>query len=300
MDLLISPSLVFQYINNLSKISKTYEEKLLALLFENKNNSFIVNQKLLDFFESEFDPNSYEYIIYQDELVGILGNNMINIITTKDTILEVLADTHVEYINQKNSLDAYVNLCLDGTYSLKNNFSGVLNNVANVLSKDYIYFFLAAYNPIGLTKWFYDFRTNNEVKTFLENLYKLRTHNEIIIFDRNINLTHNYYDFLKNKRLSFKYYTLMHHTFNVVERSNQYRAIKGFFDNCGLTVFRAPLTVIHERRIMFNNIIIDFDNDLANLKIEEPNWKINIYVCNEIKRMMDNKRINMFNRDNIT
>ncbi len=298
MDLLVTPQLISSYINNLNKINKTAEERIVNLLFENVNNKFILNKKLLEHFELEFDPSSNDFLKFQTEMVSLLDNKTISIASSEDILKEVLVDTEKKYLNKKSCHETYLNLSIDEVSSLKNNYSGILNKISDVNSKDYTFYFLAAYNPIGLTKWHYDFANNNQIKIFLENIYKLRTQNEICIFDKNINLTHNYYNFFKNKRLKFNYYTLKHRNFNKVERSDQYRTIKAFFDRCALNVFRAPNKIIHERRLMFNNIIIVFDNDPANLCVDEPNWYINIYVCDNIKFQMDNKRNNMFERDN--
>jgi hypothetical protein len=298
MDILLTPQLVSTYINNYSKINKTEEDKLINLIFENKNNNYILNKKLIEKYELEFKPQSNELDRFQTELVMILDSRTINKASTKDVLIEILQETHDVYIREKTSHETYLNLSIDEANSLKNDYSGILDKISNVNSKDYTFYFLAAYNPICLTKWHYDFNDDNQIKTFLENIYKLRTLNEINIFDKNINLTHNYYNFFKNKRIKFNYYTLKHRNFSIVDRIDQYRTIKKFFDSCALNVFRAPNKIIHERRLMFNNIIITFDNDPANVCVNEPNWKIDIYVCNNIKSQMDNKRKNMFDRDN--
>lgn len=302
MDLLVTPKLVSSYINNRNKMNKTAEKLIVNLLFENTNNKFILNQKLLEYFELEFDPASNDYLDFQTEMVSLLDRKKISIPSSKVILKEVLEETEKNYFDIKSCNETYLNLSIDGVSSLRNNYSGILDNISNVNSKDYTYYFLAAYNPIGLTKWYYDFTSNNQIKLFLENIYKLRTSKikDITIFDKNYNLTHNYYDFFKNKRLRLNYYTLKHYNIKFIDRSNRYRIIKDFFDQCALIVFTAPIKIIHERRIMFNNIIIDFDNDIANICVEEPNWKINIYVCNNIKSQMEIKKIGLFENDNTT
>lgn len=281
-------------------MNKTTEERIVSLLFENENNKFILNQKLLNLFELEFDPSSNVFLNFQSEMLSLLDSKKISIPANKDILAEVLAETELNYLSAKSCHETYLNLSLDEISSLKNDYSGILDKISNVNSKDYTFYFLAAYNPIGLTKWHYDFTSNLQIKIFLENIYKLRTSKikDIVIFDKNYNLTHNYYDFFKNKRLRFNYYTLKHYSIKYIDRSDRYRIIKDFFNQCALNVFIAPKTIIHERRIMFNNIIIDFDNDIANVCINEPTWKMNVYVCNNIKSKMDIKKRDMFEKDN--
>ncbi|MFC0777163.1 hypothetical protein [Flavobacterium sp. HJSW_4] len=300
MDLLITPKLVSSYIKSLNKINKNDAEKIIHLFFDNENNNFIVNKKLLELYESEFSPDSYEFVKFQDEMVHLLNGRGINKGTQKINLDEVLQDSEKKYLAEKTCNEIYMNLSDNAANSLKNEFSAVLDNLSDKKSKDYTFFYLAAYNPISLTKRFYDFDTDDDIKLFLEDIYKLRTKNKITIFDKNINLTHRYYDFFKNKGLAFDYYTLKHRSFDIVERSNQYRILRDFFNRCAVYVYRAPVSNIHERRVMFNNLIIEFDNDPANILVSEPNWKIDIFVCNTIKSEIDNKGRRLFQRDTTT
>lgn len=297
MDLLLSPQLFSLYINNLNKIVKSQEENLISLIFNNVNNQFILNRKLLDKYESEFAPQSNELDRFQNELVMLLDNKSINISSSKNSLLDILNETNDNYLQQKNDRETYVNLSVNAENSINNDFSAILDNYNNLLSRDHIYFYLAAYNPIGLTKRYYDFASNKEIKDFLENIYKIRTHNEINIFDRNINLGHSYYNFFKNKRHQFKYFTIFKK--DLIERSDDYRTLNSFFARCSMLIYRGAKINLHERRIMFNNIIIEFDNDIANILVTEPTWKLNIYVCNKIWSKIEQKKV-AFTRDTTT
>lgn len=300
MDLLITPKLVHSYIMNLNKINKNDEEKLVNLIFENNNNKFILNKKLLDFFEAEFQTDSYEFVKFQDEMVNLLYSKGINKGTDELLLEKVLEETEKKYLNEKTCFEVYMNLSENEDNSLNNNYSAILNKISNPIGKDFTFFYLAAYNPISLTKRHYDFSNEAEIKTFLECLYKLKTTNYLSFYDRNINLTHNYYDFFKNKGLRINYFTLKHRNFDIVERKNQYQTLKSFFNSCSMHVFRAPLKIIHERRLMFNNVIIEFDNDPANILVNEPTWKIDVFVCNDIRNQMFIKGRDLFVRDNAT
>lgn len=300
MDLLVTPKIVYNYILNLNKINKTNEEKIINLIFENNNNKFLLNKKLLEFYESEFIPDSYEYIKFQDEMVNLLYTRGINKGANEEDLVNLLEKTEKKYINEKSCQEVYLNLSECAENSLNNDFSAILTNYSNSKTKDYTFYYLAAYNPISLTKRHYDFSDEKEIKSFLDSIFKLRTSNELLIFDKNINLSHPYYNILKNKSLRINYYTLKHRNFDIVERKNQYHTLKSFFNNCSMFVFRAPNRIIHERRLIFNNIIIEFDNDPANLLINEPNWKIDIFVCNNIKNQMEIKGRNLFARDYTT
>lgn len=300
MDLLVTPNLVSNYIMNLNKINKNGEEKIINLIFENSNNKFIINKKLLECFEAEFQADSYEFVKFQDEMVNLLSSKGINKGTKEVDIKKILEETEKKYLKEKNCNEVYLNLSESDDISLKNKFSAILSEFSNPKSKDYTFFYLAAYNPISLTKRHYDFADEAEIKSFLDSIYGLKTTNELSIFDRNINLTHNYYNFFKNKGLKINYYTLKHRSFNLVEKKDQYTTLIRFFNRCSMFVFRAPHKIIHERRLMFNNIIIEFDNDPANILVSEPNWKIDVYVCNTIKNQMEIKGGDLFRRDYTT
>ena len=295
MNLLLSPELISLYFSNFNKFVKTEEELILSSIFSNSNNKFILNKKLLEKYESEFLPDSNELDAFQNELVILLNNRSLNILATKDEVIDILQETNDNYLLYKSDKETYLNLSLTSLTSINNNFSAFLDNFNNSKSKDYLYFYLAAYNPIGLTKRYYEFESNSEIKEFLENIYSLRTHNEINIFDRYINLSHPYYNVLKNKGLQIKYHTITKR--DIVEKRDDYTKLNAFFSRCSMLVYRGQKNSLHERRIMFNNIIIEFDNDIANILVTEPTWKINVYVCNTILSQIETKKRRHFSRD---
>lgn len=288
MDLLISPKLVSSYINNASKIGKTEEEKLTMLLFENSNNKFIVNKKILTHYENEFSSESSELDKYRLEFVKIIQDRIINKSSDKDDLIEILEETHDKYINEKTDSETYLNLATDATCGLNNRFTGLLNNVVNKKSKDYLYYNLAAHNPNAITYRFYDFANDREVEKLFNCLFDLKTenHNYVDIFDRNINLTHTFYSKIRRSVSRINYYTLAKR--DIVLRSDDFRTINAHFNS--VFVFRGKADYLHERRVMFNTIIIECDDDFGNISIGRPTWKIDISVCRIIKMNMDSKK----------
>lgn len=297
MDLLISPYLVQKYINvsSTGRLAKSQDDIILSSIFENKNNRFILNQKLLDFYEGLFAPNSNELDIFQQQFVELINERGISKASNKSSLKDVLLETQDNYLNEKNDLEIYMNLSVDDSDSCEGKFSGYFSKMSTERLRHFLYFNLAANNPNPLTYWYYDFNSNDEIKLFLNNIYELYTGGEIDIFDAYLNIGHSYYDFFLHQANKINYYTAFMPARKIVEKIDANRGLIDYFKK--VFIFRAHhSTYLHERRIKFNNISIEINNDFANVLIAEPTWKIDVYVCNRIVGEINRKK-QFFSRD---
>ncbi|MBL7916181.1 MAG: hypothetical protein JNL49_14210 [Bacteroidia bacterium] len=123
---------------------------------------------------------------------------------------------------------------------------------------------------------FQDFKTETEIASFFNSVFSISKHNnEIFIFDRETTETHlskikgkkiKYYTYLKGKRS--QYYTL------IPDKRNLKKALGGKLR----LYYTCNGRKIHERKIIFDNIIVTIDNSRKNVTIQEPTWEVFISV----------------------
>ena len=271
----MSPFLVQQYIYCSGQLFKSPEDKLLSQIFENKNNRFILNTKLVNQYESQFPAQSNELDIFQQQFAELINNRGISKSATKSILKDILVETEQNYLADKNDSEIYLNLSNDNNDSCEGTFSAYFTKAISEKLKDYLYFNLAAHNPNPLTYWHYEFKTDNEIKNFFHYIYSLFIGDEIDIFDAYVNLTHPYYEPFLGKNHKINYYTAYIPQKKIVEKINLNKELIAYFKR--VFIFRAQHSkYIHERRIKFNNLTIEINNDPANLLIAEPTWKIDI------------------------
>ncbi|WP_119791783.1 hypothetical protein [Flavobacterium anhuiense] len=283
MEILLTPQLVKIYINTRSKFQKTTEEQLISQVFETKTNHFVLNKALLDLFEQEFPENTSERDFFRDEFATFINNQSISISASGANLKLLLQSMEREYLALSRN-QTYVNLSFNDIDSTQSKFSATLSNLNN--QRDYLFYDLAARGKTGLTFWQHNFQTNLEIQTFFNYLYDLRQGDNVDIFDAFTNFGHSYHDKMINESARFNYYTKS--IYNTVERNDNKDEIVAKY--LRVTVRRARRSQIHERRIMFMDMIIEVSNDWQNLLIEEPTWKIDIFICEETCRKISSKK----------
>lgn len=283
MEILLTPKLVEIYITTRAKLQKTMEEQLISQIFEAKSNNFILNKALLDLFEAQFPEQTSERDFFRDEFAAFINNQSISVSATGANLQLLLQSMERQYLALSRN-QTYVNLTFNNVDSTQSKFSAALSNLSN--QRDHIFYDLAARGKMGITLWQHNFQTNLEIETFFNYLYDLRQGDSVDIFDAFTNFTHNYHDKMINENARFNYYTKS--IYNIVDRNDNKREIIAKY--LRVTVRRAQRNQIHERRVMFMDMIIEVSNDWQNLLIEEPTWKIDIFICEDTCRKISLKK----------
>lgn len=292
MDLLISPDLVNEFLALIYKDNRSQSEMLTYLTFQNKNNYFILSKKLLEFYEEEVKQFPEALEIFQGFFSEIINDRLINCFgCNNDNLLVVMQDIETAYLNDENLpkfSTVYLNISKTLIQSLNNTKSGILDNL--IQNRHKLIFQLTAYNPKEVSFRYYDFRTNNEIKSFFDFLFNICTnYTEIDIFDRQINLQHNLYNSIKNIK-KINYYTKKIYHLSCPQEN---RVLRSNFNR--IKIFRIENNQIHERRIKIRNLIIEIDDDFWNLKVDRHTWKISILICDQTSAMIDQKKL-LFDR----
>lgn len=275
MEILLTPALVKIYITTRAKFQKTIEEQLISQIFETKYNSFILNKTLLDLFEAEFPEHTSERDFFRDEFAAFINNQSISVSASGANLQLLLQAMERQYFTLARN-QTYINLTFNNVDSTQSKFSAALSNLNN--KRDHTFYDLAARGKMGITVWHHDFRTNIEIETFFNYLYDLRQGVNVDIYDAFTNFNHSYHDKMINEGAIFNYFTKEFRS--IVEKNDNKREIITKYLN--VAVRRARRSLIHERRIIFMDMIIEVSNDWQNLLVEEPTWKIDVFICQEI------------------
>lgn len=121
-----------------------------------------------------------------------------------------------------------------------------------------------------------DFNNDNEIKTFFDNLFLIpKFIKEVYVFDREQTSA----VLTKAHGNQIKYYTLMggSHKY-LLDRQDARRILRRELGGRLKLFYTSDPRVLHERKILIENLIITIDNSRNNLTISEPTWEITVCI----------------------
>ena len=124
-----------------------------------------------------------------------------------------------------------------------------------------------------------DFLADNEIENFFSNLFCVYNFlKEVVIFDREINSS-----LLSTiKGVNVKYYTYSKRGKQYdVDRQTAKNNLKKELGGKLKLFYTNDLRILHERKIIIENLIITIDNSRSNLTIKEPTWEITVTIDEE-------------------
>jgi len=250
-----------KYVSN--SRDKTFSD--INSIFFNDNNNILISTSYLDLIESTFDSELINLLV-----VELSDNNRISpdiIDNNEDNIFEKL------YEDNCNNIDCLCAITLNETLSIDHyKYSRKDKKSKN---KDFLIFELLKSNIISFH--YYDFDTDLEIQKLLKTTFSLpKKLSKINIYNRYSE--YNYLTFLANK--SIHYFNLISGSYHI-KKLEFIRIENDLKANLGRNLILKSthdLKLLHERKIFFNHFILTFDQALDNLKVTEPNWKIDIEV----------------------
>lgn len=292
MDILLNTNLLVEYIDGLFKPNKSTNEKLLSRIIENNSNSFLLNKNIINEYENRLKDHLGDRI---DSLYPFLQN----LITNKsikikannaDKSNDIYEDIESSYFSDKNYFTSivYSNISITREASLNNKYSCIINEI----SKPNIHWLiseLAGGKNNSLTVRYFDFNSNDEIKGIFNDLFTLSDrYLLVLIYDRQTNFEHGLFDRIK-KTHNIHYYTSYSRDNRIKNKEikDNFRRVK---------IFKSSNKNIHERRLIVKDLIIETDNDFWNIRFDEPTWKIDISICNQVAKELIKKN-KMFKRD---
>lgn len=268
---------------NLSFSNKTFSDKKKGLdILYNIESKICFTRKYIDLLEAKVEnPDAYKALV--TELYDS-GRVHIETLPAKNSIEE-------EFISIENSsnLDVLIPVANSSIPDIKTKLKTYLVELNNIQekSREWIALQLATKGTCILSHL--DFSSNKEIESFFSETYLIpRNHNQIFIFDRD--RTAKYREALKNKNI--RYYTIhLKGRFYAHELKPDLLMLKKDLGNKLQLFYTNKRDLLHERKVIIDNLLITADNSMINLLKNSPTWEISITYCplksNNWKRKCD-------------
>lgn len=276
MDLLLHKDLILQYFKNLNRLDLDGNEQYVEKIMKNNNNNFLLSRNIITHLKEIIPKDDPVRNFFEQFILKIISERRVTNPPPSSDCYNY--EEEFMYLSQNHANDL---LFIISFYNYRY-LESKLSNIASIININkpnfhWVVVNLAANSPLPITVRYFDFNSNTEINHFFEIIFNLPSKiNVINIFDRNCNLGHSYFDSIINKGILIRYYTAQKRIFSdTVFCRNQ---IKSKFIN-RYSMFITDIHNIHERRIIFNNLIIDTDEDFWNLEFDRPTWKIDITYC---------------------
>jgi hypothetical protein len=274
MDVIISPLLFVQYVNNKIKPVKSENDKNIDSIIENNLNKLVLCKKQLDYIESKIlDGKLKEYFrLFIAEVINSRKvSPNVSLSTNDDDIYNSILDGYAE-LNESHKSDFC--FCFKKKEEKSNSTNDCIFEEYKKPNMHWLGYNIAAYSPRATTVRYYDFSDDSEINSVIEFYVKRINKAPIIsIFDRYLNLDHSVFSSFSNNYLVHYYTAQQSASQNNENIKNLRKKIKR------LKMFVGARDIIHERRIIINNLLIEFDDDYWNISVNKNTWKIDITYC---------------------
>lgn len=290
MDVLVSPQIFLLYFKNKLKPEKNEIDKIIEFIIDNPLNKIVISKRLVDFIDSCFEDgqNIKEYT--RNYLTYLIDRRSINPKSSESIVKDEQIFNSLFLGYQFMSF----NLKRDFLFSfrLKDELSDNINDcVLEEYKKPNCHWLglnIAAFCPRATTLRYFDFNSDSEIVELIRFFIARCNGKPIIeIFDRNVNLEHELFAPF-SQTFKVHYYTSRG---NSLANSEKLKELRREIKN--LLMFVADKSVIHERRIIIGNLIIEFDDDFWDISIDKNTWKIDMTYCSETTNKIKQK-INSF------
>ena len=258
--------------------SKSKENRTINKILFNNDVQICLNQNIIDEFEKVLEETEYfqAYIkeLYDNDRIVVENSN------PKLSINEQFKDIA---INSKISF--LIPVCLDNVEEYIQEIENiVVLKESKKINRNWIAIELLTNSSCNVG--FNDFTKDEEIKLFFDNLFKIpKFIKEIKIFNRDQQI--NYLQNIKGHNIEF--YTKMSSARMALQFRNETKKEmqKALGGRLKLLYTNNP-RIIHERKIIFNNLMITLDNALENITVAEPTWEIYVnYNKQKAERWLD-------------
>lgn len=248
-----------------SDIKDSISNSLLTVLY-NENIKVCLSRGLVDLIEKSIDDSDlWQFILRK--------------LSDDDRLIREKTDNQTSFCEQfveiyKKGLPFLlpITLDIDNEVSIDNSDLIILNNAKKV-NKDWLVLEVLSKGICNVC--YSDFRNDNEIGSFFEDIFSLNKDLGLInIFNREQDSK-----FLeKVKGCKIYYHTLIKgikYNFNDY-KDTLFKMRKELTSNKLTFFYTSNPRELHERKIIFDGVIITIDNSLNNLTIKEPTWEITI------------------------
>lgn len=244
--------------------SRCENNRILNKILFNNQIQVCLNKNLINEFENLLEETEY----FQAFIRELYDNDRI-VIEKSSANLSFKEQFKEIAINSKISFLIPITLSNVEEY-IKEIENLIIVDQAEKVNKHWIAIELLTNNLCNVS--FADFKNDIEINTFFENIFKLpKFIKQVKIFNRDQD--HKY--LTKIKGCNIDYYTLMNGSnANRHLRNETKRYIQKELGGKLKLLYTSNRRIIHERKIIFDNLIVTLDNSLENITINEPTWEI--------------------------
>jgi len=290
MDILLSSDVFKVYFSERAKFEKSEIEKDIVSIIENPNNKIILSKFMLNLIEKSIEDNYLD--TYHTIIEHITSTKSINISANdKSDEHEALNEMYNNYKQKITSRNLFLCMSIGEILSLKTKNSIIIDQLEKP-NWDWILLKVACQNPKPVNIRYFEFPNNQNIQSLFDNLFNvIENINYVMLYDKQQNLTHDYFKKLRTG-VQIHYYTSINHK----NQKDVVKTIQKHFQK--VKIFTAKPNFIHERRLILNHLIIECDDDFQNLSCERPTWMLSISHCKKTSLELSKKNDLHFQRCN--
>ncbi|MDV6170012.1 hypothetical protein R1T16_16355 [Flavobacterium sp. DG1-102-2] len=223
---------------------------------------------------------------YIDMITSSIGDDLVD--HFRNYIVELYVENRITITNLEEHKDEvddeFINLAINSPETMTipvtaTDTKNLKSSVPNILVLDRI-------SPINI-EWIkyelltknrfvvscHNFTCNTEIKSFVESIFKLpRIIREVSIFDRE---RYNvFFSIFKNKHIH--YYTRLDRKTTIPDLHDSQKELRKQLGGKLKLYYSRDSKLIHERKVLFEGLLVTFDNSHVNTNISEPTWEISV------------------------
>lgn len=277
MDLLLSFDVYKAYLTSYSKYPKSEIEQSLQLLFNNEKNRFIISKYLVELIKESLKNDPAASAFFEPFIAHLINNNSINV-AAKDLQNNKSAMMSMESgynaLNAQIKRDLYLKVSTNQTNSIGGDNCVIIEHISKP-NIHWLLFNLICKHPSSVTIRYFDFKSNEEIKNLIDGILKATNLLKVDIYDRQVNLSHNYFDVFRSQ-VTTEYYTTFNKK-NALDQIEKIKDLKSHFKK--IRIHKGENKDIHERRLVIGYLILESDDDFWNLLYDRNTWKIDVIYC---------------------
>lgn len=259
--------------NDLMKL--TPEGKTLHRILYNEKNIFVISKSLLTYIEE-----------------NIVGQNLVK---WTDLFQHLHDEGKFKSIKEKNTLD--VDEIYD-SFNTSRNYIIILKNDSSPIKKECYcclkdssknnQLFKTILENNEVTFRHSDFNENNELLSFFKKIFSCsKTSDRLIIISRYSNFDCDLINLIKNNFYKKCYWTTFKHNNGCT--SNNIAFLKSKLGN-QLLVYTGRNEDIHERKIIIDSLLLEFDDDFNKVDVNVDTWKCTCIIDASITSKLREKQ----------
>jgi hypothetical protein len=278
MDIVVDKELLGIYFDSLAPKKKDEKIHSLMLAIETPKNKLKISSHYLEVLEAYFSEKSSAHKSFFQTFVTTLNDEgrLITFTTTIDSDSEI---EHLEEIIQYGYQDFTFFLSKQQQLPNLHNHQCVFDQIAKP-NKDWFILSLSSCAVVQLD--YSDFNTTMSLEDIFKICSKLPTRGkELHIIDSYFNLNGNsQLKYFKANGHKIKCYSS---SFKKTENDKSIlrNSIKSYFGKKTSVRFSSDKTIIHERKIMIENLILDSTHDFSEITLKNNNWTLYFIICDD-------------------